>query len=174
MKRLADVSLMFAYQLTGVVNVTMQMINVTVLDHCKLADISSVHWHDFECDSCIHWGTVLATSKVVDSWRRVFVGIPTICSLRNPVFVDQLAVLCGSMSVHVFLHSNPVFVSLGEGYEMCRLNFLMRYVIFHSISKYAMDIVSQRFSCKIDTEIYHFSCSAFYSVFGVRTSKGKQ
>ena len=48
------------------------------------------------------------------------------------------------MAVHVFLHSNLVLVSLGEGYEVCKLNFLMRYVKFHSISKCALEIMSEQ------------------------------
>ena len=67
------------------------------------------------------------------------IRLPTYFSLRNPIFVYQLTVVgnvtmqlskvtvldnykavyinvvnrdvCGSMSVHVFLHSNPLFVS---------------------------------------------------------------
>ena len=72
--------------------------------------------------------------------------LPTYFSLRNPIFVYQLTVVgnvtmqlskvtvldnyeavyinvvnrdvCGSMSVHVFLHANPLFVSLVKGYKL--------------------------------------------------------
>ena len=43
-----------------------------------------------------------------------------------------------------FLHSNLVIVSLGGGYDMCKLNFPMRYMNFHSISKYALEIMSEQ------------------------------
>ena len=46
MKILGDLSLpylVFDYELTDGVNVIMQLINVTVLDNCKSADISGVN-----------------------------------------------------------------------------------------------------------------------------------
>ena len=46
MKILGDLSLpylVFDYQLTDVVNVTMQLINVAVSDNCKSTDISGVN-----------------------------------------------------------------------------------------------------------------------------------
>ena len=52
--------------------------------------------------------------------------------------------VCGFMSVDVFLHLNPVLVSLSGGYEVCKLNFLIRYVKFHSLSKYALEIMSDQ------------------------------
>ena len=156
--------LVFAYQLTAVVNVTLQLINVTVLDNCKSADISGVNWdvcggksaHLFWISTLafvgeLYWQT--AKLSILGVEFRFWHKAPHNCFFAQSCFRRSVnscwkcdhAVyvnvvnwnVCGSMSVHVFLHSNLVFVSLGEGYEMWKLNFLMRYVNFHSISKYA-------------------------------------
>ena len=174
MKILGDLPLpylVFAYQLTAVVNVTLQLINVTVLDNCKSADISGVNWdvcggksaHLFWISTLafvgeLYWQT--AKLSILGVEFRFWHKAPHNCFFAQSCFRRSVnscwkcdhAVyvnvvnwnVCGSMSVHVFLHSNPVFVSLGEGYEMCKLNFLMRYVNFHSISKYALEIMSEQ------------------------------
>ena len=72
---------------------------------------------------------------------------------RAHIIVDQneskqclkvMATVCRSMSLHLFLHSNALFVSLGKGYELCKLNFLMRYMICHLIGKHALEIMSEQ------------------------------
>ena len=68
----------------------------------------------------------------------------TIAKLYMSMLLIEMSVNPCLYSVHVFLHSNPLFVSLIESYGMCKLNFLMRYVNCHLISKYALEIMSEQ------------------------------
>ena len=129
-------------------------VGTRILVNANLAGVGELCWQ-------------LAELSVLGVELCASIRLPARDSLHNTFFVEQLLEKCPytcptwpygtiaklyismvlieiSMSLHVFLHSDPLFASPCEGYAVCKLNFLVGYVDCHSISKYALEIMPEQ------------------------------